>query len=194
MPTELIKNTLNPILITPFSKPYEQQVIDLIVGIQSGEFAVKISADDQPDLKIIKQYYQWGNGNFWIALDGEQVLGTISLCDIGNKQVALRKMFVKQGYRGQPLNIGQTLLDTALDWSKNRQLEQVFLGTVANYHAAHKFYEKNNFTRIDQTKLPAAFNIMEVDKLFYYLNITANHPTSHYREGANLTNVTDNYH
>jgi len=166
MPTKPIKKTLKPILITPFSKPYEQQVIDLIVGIQSGEFAVKICADDQPDLKNIKQYYQWGNGNFWIALDGEQVLGTISLCDIGNKQVALRKMFVKQGFRGQPLNIGQGLLNTALGWSKDRQLEQIFLGTVANYYAAHRFYEKNNFIRINQSKLPPTFNIMEVDKLF----------------------------
>ncbi|MBL4660314.1 MAG: GNAT family N-acetyltransferase [Alcanivoracaceae bacterium] len=172
MLTKALKQILTPILITPFSKQYEQQVIDLIVGIQSGEFAVEINADDQPDLKNIKQYYQWGNGNFWIALDGEEVLGTISLCDIGNKQVALRKMFVKQGFRGQPLNIGQNLLDTALNWSKDKLLEQVFLGTVANYHAAHKFYEKNNFIKIDQSKLPTAFNVMEVDKLFYYFNLT----------------------
>ena len=165
-----MKKTLNPIIITPFTTQYEQQVIALITGIQSGEFAVDISADDQPDLKSIKEYYQWGNGNFWIALDGEKVLGTISLCDIGNKQVALRKMFVKQGFRGQPLNIGQNLLDTAIKWSIEKQLKQVFLGTVPNYYAAHRFYEKNSFTRIDQSNLPSAFNIMEVDKFFYCLD------------------------
>ena len=59
--------------IVPFTKIYEQQVIELIVGIQSGEFGVKITAADQPDLKDIANFYQWGNGNFWIALSEKSV-------------------------------------------------------------------------------------------------------------------------
>jgi N-acetylglutamate synthase-like GNAT family acetyltransferase len=157
------------VIIVPFSGAYQQQVVDLILGIQAGEFGVSITVDDQPDLLDIGKYYQQDKGNFWLAVKGQKVVGTISLADIGNNQVALRKMFVKQGCRGKPLFIGQQLLDTATNWCKDRQIRQVYLGTVPHYYAAHKFYEKNGFMRIDKSQLPMAFQIMEVDKYFYRL-------------------------
>ncbi len=157
--------------IVPFTKIYEQQVIELIVGIQSGEFGVKITAADQPDLKDIANFYQWGNGNFWIALSENQVLGTVSLTDIGNHQVGLRKMFVKQGFRGQPYNIGQSLLDMALEWCVDRNIKQVFLGTVPHYYSAHRFYEKNGFIRLEKSELPSAFHLMDADKWFYWKSL-----------------------
>ena len=157
--------------ITPFTKEYEQQVIDLIVGIQSGEFGVNISAADQPDLKIISEFYQKGSGNFWIALQNNEVLGTISLTDIGNEQVGLRKMFVKNGYRGKPMNIGQKLMDTTVNWCIKHSIKQIFLGTVPTYYAAHRFYEKNGFTRLEKDELPKAFHLMDADKWFYYKNL-----------------------
>jgi len=49
-----------PIGIRPFSPVYEKQVIDLIVAIQRKEFDIPITADDQPDLKNIPEYYQKG--------------------------------------------------------------------------------------------------------------------------------------
>jgi len=162
---------MSEITIQPFTKPYQQQVIELIVGIQSGEFGVKITAEDQPDLKDIENYYQIGSGNFWIALEGTQVVGTISLLDIGNNQVALRKMFVAKPFRGKPLNIAQNLVDTTKSWCKSHCITDIFLGTVPAYHAAHRFYEKNGFTRIEPKSLPTKFPIMEVDKYFYWLII-----------------------
>jgi len=160
---------MSQIEIITFSAPYQQQVIDLIVGIQSGEFGVDITAEDQPDLKDIPNYYQTECGNFWIALDGTQVVGTISLLDIGNKQVALRKMFVADKYRGKPLNIAQNLVNSATTWSQSHSITDIFLGTVPAYHAAHRFYEKNGFKRIQPESLPANFPIMQVDKYFYWL-------------------------
>ncbi len=153
--------------ITTFTHEYQSQVIDLIVSIQAKEFAVSITADDQPDLKDINNYYQQNAGNFWIALEGDNVVGTIALADIGNQQGALRKMFVKQDYRGKPLLIGQQLIDTLLKSAKQNNLSDIFLGTVPSYHAAHRFYEKNGFERIKTEDLPINFQIMEVDKYFY---------------------------
>jgi hypothetical protein len=40
------------------------------------------------------------NGNFWVALYEGKVVGNISLLDIGNQQVALRKMFVEKEFQG----------------------------------------------------------------------------------------------
>ena len=157
--------------IVPFKKQYQQQVIDLIVGIQSGEFGVKITANDQPDLADIENFYQLGNGNFWLAVSENKVLGTISLVDIGNSQVGLRKMFVKKGYRGKPLNIGQKLMDTATQWCIERSIKQIYLGTVPTYYAAHRFYEKNGFSRLEKSELPKAFHLMNADKWFYFKNL-----------------------
>ena len=159
------------IIIIPFQKKYQQQVIDLIVGIQHGEFGVDITAEDQPDLKIIEKFYQKDKGNFWIALNGEEVVGTISLVDIGNYQVGLRKMFVKNGFRGKPGFIGQRLMDTAYDWCEEKGLKQIFLGTVPHYYSAHRFYEKNGFSRLEKNELPKAFHLMDADKWFYYKNL-----------------------
>ena len=155
------------ISITPFTLRYQQQVIDLIVSIQAKEYGVSITANDQPNLKDINNYYQKNAGNFWIALEGDEVVGTIALVDIGNQQGALRKMFVKQECRGKPLLIGQQLIDTLLETSQMHQIVEIFLGTVPNYYAAHRFYEKNGFERISESDLPNNFQIMGVDKYFY---------------------------
>ena len=162
---------MNNIVIVPFTIEYEQQVIDLIVSIQSGEFGVKITAQDQPDLKEIKAFYQINNGNFWIALNNNEVVGTISLVDIDNHQVGLRKMFVKKGFRGQPLTIGQNLMEVVFSWCKERHIKQIFLGTVPHYYAAHRFYEKNGFNRLEKSELPNNFHLMDADKWFYFKNL-----------------------
>ena len=143
----------------------------MIVGIQHGEFGVEITADDQPDLKDIRNFYQKDNGNFWIALNEKKVVGTISLVDIGNDQVGLRKMFVKNGFRGKPLNIGQQLMDTAYNWCTEKSIKQIFLGTVPHYYAAHRFYEKNGFNRLEKNQLPKAFHLMDADKWFYFKDL-----------------------
>ncbi len=80
---------------------WQASVADMIVHIQQEEYGIPITREQQPDLQDIAGFYQQGNGNFWLAYIGEQVVGTIALLDIGQQQVALRKMFVHQDYRGK---------------------------------------------------------------------------------------------
>src|SRR5262245_29040638 len=101
-----------PVSITPYTAADRDGVGALIVGIQRGEFGIQITYDQQPDLKDIPGFYQQGTGNFWVARSGSTVVGTISLKDIGNAQVALRKMFVDAAHRGREAGVAQTLLDT----------------------------------------------------------------------------------
>ena len=154
-------------LIRPFCMDDEQQVIDLIVSIQQREFNMPITADDQPDLRNIPDYYQKNRGNFWVALHNEDVFGTISLLDIGNGQSALRKMFVHQHYRGSDKGTARNLLKTLLYWTTSKRLREIYLGTTPQFLAAHRFYEKNGFTEISKKDLPKTFPIMEVDTKFY---------------------------
>lgn len=153
--------------IRPFCMDDEQQVVDLIVSIQQKEFYIPITAEDQPDLHDIPNYYQKNQGNFWVAFHNEDIVGTISLLDIGNGQSALRKMFVHQHYRGSEKGIARNLLKTLLDWAKLRRLREIYLGTTPYFLAAHRFYEKNGFTEISKKDLPNTFPVMKVDTKFY---------------------------
>ncbi|MCG8338179.1 MAG: GNAT family N-acetyltransferase [Proteobacteria bacterium] len=158
------------IKIVPFDPSFCDLIIELILAIQRNEFGIEITAADQPDLANISEFYQKGTGNFWVALEAETLVGTISLLDIGNNQVALRKMFVKKEYRGAPHNIAGLLLQTALSWAREQGVATIYLGTTPKFLAAHRFYEKNGFDLIPKESLPSAFPIMKVDTRFYFFN------------------------
>ncbi|MBP0600546.1 GNAT family N-acetyltransferase [Herbaspirillum sp. LeCh32-8] len=156
--------------IRPFSSEHAAGVVDVILPIQQQEFEIPITLEGQPDLNNIPGFYQKGNGNFWIALDGGKVVGTVSLLDIGNGQVALRKMFVAATHRGKEHGTAKRLLDGAVSWAKEKGVTQIYLGTTAKFLAAHRFYEKNGFRLVEKTELPQAFPVMVVDTRFYALD------------------------
>jgi N-acetylglutamate synthase-like GNAT family acetyltransferase len=161
------------IKVEAYTDPYKQQVMDLIVPIQQEEFNIPITAADQPDLQQIPTFYQNNNGNFWLAINDGRVVGTISLLDIGNRQGALRKMFVHKDYRGKEHGTGQLLLNTLFSWAKEKAYTEIYLGTTAKFLAAHRFYEKNNFEEVTVAELPASFPRMEVDVKFYRYEVSA---------------------
>lgn len=160
--------------IIEYKEEYSQEVIDLIVGIQHDELGVGITADDQPDLKSIRSFYQKGNGNFWMAKVGNEITGTIALIDIHNSEVALRKMFVHPDYRGKNKGIAQALINMVLEWCGKKRVKAIYLGTIDIMKAAHRFYEKNGFKRIVKQDLPVNFPVMKVDNVFYKFSFTEN--------------------
>lgn len=151
----------------PYTPAYQQGIIDLILPIQREEFGLPVTIAAQPDLLAIPDVYQRGAGQFWVALDGADVVGTIALLDIGLQQVALRKMFVRASHRGAELGVAKALLKTALQWSREKNLRDIYLGTTAYFHAAHRFYEKNGFIEIAANELPDNFSAMQIDTKFY---------------------------
>jgi GNAT superfamily N-acetyltransferase len=153
--------------IRPFVPGDASAVAAVIVPIQQREFGIPITLQAQPDLADIAGFYQHGNGNFWVAEADEGIVGTIGLLDIGNREVALRKMFVTAAFRGPAQGVAQGLLDRALAWCGERGVTDVYLGTTAAFLAAHRFYEKNGFVALDRSSLPAAFPVMRVDTKFY---------------------------
>lgn len=150
-----------------YTDDHKAKVAELILHIQTTEFGIPITLDLQPDLDNIPAFYQTNNGNFWIAKMDNEIIGTISLLDIGDHKGALRKMFVSKNYRGQEWGVGQKLLNTLLDWAKNKEFKKIFLGTTEKFIAAQRFYEKNGFTAIKKQELPVTFPVMEVDVKFY---------------------------
>lgn len=157
--------------IRPFQKHDQQQVVQLILSIQTQEFDIPITLADQPDLQSIVGFYQRQDGNFWVAVYENQVVGTIALLDLGKSLGALRKMFVHPDFRGREWGTAQKLLDGLLSWAQTRRLSEVYLGTTAQFLAAHRFYERNGFKPVEVAALPAAFPVLAVDTRFYVFQV-----------------------
>jgi N-acetylglutamate synthase-like GNAT family acetyltransferase len=155
--------------VVPFTRALQDDVVELILTIQQVEFGFDIRAEDQPDLLDVEDFYQTGAGGFWVALVDGKPAGTIALRDIGERQGALRKMFVKVAYRGREHAVAETLLRTLLQSARAGGIEEVFLGTTEKFLAAHRFYEKHGFVRVVPRELPAAFPRMALDTRFYKL-------------------------
>ncbi len=157
--------------ILPFEARDREEVVALILPIQREEFGISITAADQPDLEMIRAFYQSGRGGFWVAKAGGAVVGTIGLKDIGGGQAALRKMFVAPAYRGAPAHTAARLLATLLDHARRQGLQEVILGTTEAFLAAHRFYEKHGFRPVAAEALPTSFPRMAVDTRFYALTL-----------------------
>ena len=162
-----------PILVRPYAQEHQAGVLDVILPIQQQEYGIAITGEDQPDLFRIESFYQTGQGNFWVALHDQQVVGTIALLDIGANKAALRKMFVAQDYRGPAYGTASRLLHTLLQWAREQGLEEIYLGTTPQFVAAHRFYEKHGFQLVPREELPAAFPVMVVDDRFYKYVVSA---------------------
>lgn len=145
----------------------------LILPIQQQEFALPVTAADQPDLDDIDGFYRRGAGEFWVAAaDSGRVVGSIALLDLSSQPGgaglgAIRKMFVAADQRGSGL--AQSLLDKLIDHAREAGLTALWLGTTEKFRAAHRFYERNGFAVVNAADLPAAFPRMAVDNRFYRL-------------------------
>ncbi|HET6951577.1 MAG TPA: GNAT family N-acetyltransferase [Acidimicrobiales bacterium] len=152
--------------IRPWTPDDRAAVLALILDVQRNEFDLPITADDQPDLADVDGFYRGAGGEFWVAVDGTTRVGTIATLDIGDGRLVLRKLFVARSHRGDA-GLGGRLLATLLAWAGRRSADSIWLGTTAVMTAAHRFYEKHGFARVDATELPAAFPRMAVDTVFY---------------------------
>ena len=153
--------------IRPFAVDDADAVLSVILPIQREEFGIDITADAQPDLRVIPDFYQSGKGQFWVAVKDGAIVGTVGLKDIGNNQAALRKMFVAAEVRGREHGVAARLLDRLFAHARDADLTDIFLGTTDKFVAAHRFYEKNGFTEIAKSALPRSFPLMAVDSKFY---------------------------
>ena len=154
------------------SDKYSQQAVNLILPIQQIEFGVPVTLEEQPDLTMIDEFYIQPGGGFWGAFLNGELVGTLALVNTGHASGAIRKMFVKKEYRGKELSIAQQLLETLLAFAKTKGMKDLYLGSVDQMKAAHRFYERNGFQKIAKDKLPPYYPRMSADTVFYHLSLT----------------------
>ena len=149
--------------IMEFTSNYQSKAKKFILGILSEEF--QLGHIKRPDLDAISNFYQTKKSNFWIAVSGRKIIGTIALLDYGRNGY-LKRMYVDKKYRG--FGIAKDLLSTVLKYSKSEGFKKIYLGTFKEMKSAKKFYLKNNFKKIKS--LPKEMPNLG-DGIFYRLTL-----------------------
>ena len=85
----------------------------------------------------------------WVALHGDEVVGSVALRPIAAREVELKRMYLRPAFRGR--GIGQRLLDIALLWAREHGIERIVLDTTEEMAAARRLYERNGFARFADT-------------------------------------------
>ena len=150
--------------ISHYQKKHKEGVSILIAEI-STEFTEPISLPNASSKKRIIDKY-------WVAEKDGLVVGTIGIIRLEDKNAILKSMFVKKEYRDKKNGVSRSLLQIAINWSRKEQITNILLGTMTQFEAAHKFYEKNNFHAIEKTQLPIDFINNPIDDIFYKFDLS----------------------
>ena len=129
-----------------FEDKYKQQVIEFWIKICVEEFGFK---EWEKDIKNMDNYtYKQNGGNFWIAIKNEEVIGTISLQNLGQGEGLLKAMYVHYGYRNK--KIASKLMEILLEFAKENHYKKIKLDTYKEFIAAIRFYEQTGFERKEE--------------------------------------------
>lgn len=155
--------------IAPYRDTDHDAVVKLVLDIQQQEFGANATYEGQADLRNPSGFFRSRGGEIWVARVGGETVGTVAIIDFGGRRGSLRKMFVRADMRGPRLGIADRLLDKLLDWARQRDMTAIYLDTSDAFHAAHRFYEKRGFERVDKEEMPADFPAMSGASRFYRL-------------------------
>lgn len=82
----------------------------------------------------------------WIVVDGDDVVGSVALRELGDGTVLLKRMYLRPAARGQ--GTGKQLLRVALGWAREHGVRRIRLDTSERMVAAQRLYEAHGFRRI----------------------------------------------
>ena len=149
--------------IVPFQK-FHQQGIDKLMESIVQEFAEQIYS---PASKKITEAALLPGRTYWVAVIDDKVIGTVGFISLPNACGALKSMMLDKAYRSDKRQIAQLLLQTVTDHAIQLHIKWLYLGTMAQFAAAQRFYEKQGFVRTDESELPENFPSNPVDTVFY---------------------------
>jgi GNAT superfamily N-acetyltransferase len=144
--------------IIPFKNNHQSEINAMITEIAQ-EFELPISNKKKSSSQPLD--------NYWVAFNQTEVIGTIGVIKMDTNYAILKNMFVKKEFRGATFGISQMLLEKVYDWCLTENINSIYLGTMNQFKAAQKFYEKNEFQKIMDNELPLSFNANPIDTVFY---------------------------
>ncbi len=133
--------------IKEFENRYNEEVNNFIISVFVEEYGFEECRKELEEQNN-NEYIQNGGG-LWIAVDeDDNVIGTIGLKKHNEKEVELKKLYVRKDYRSKGLS--KELYNIMLEKSKHDKFDRIFLGTYDKLETAINFYLKRGFSPIDE--------------------------------------------
>lgn len=145
--------------IVEYDPKYQEGIVSLIYTTLEelgSHFDPRLPIDE--DLMRIREVYN-GRGRFWVALDGDTLIGTVAIRKVSQDTAELKRMFVDRKHRGK--RIGLALLNHAMQFARTAGYREVQLDTSPLMHRAHRFYEQYGFQKTGE----------EGQKFYYLLSL-----------------------
>ena len=145
------------IKIVEYQKEHQVGINEMMINI-SLEFEHDIVSKDPSHTLSIPDIY-------WIALYNDTVIGTVGL-SLNSGYAILKRMMLQKKFRGKEIGLSNKLLEIAMSYCSTHQISDVYLGTMIQFKAAQRFYNKHGFHQIQDQALPSDFIVNPLDSLF----------------------------
>ncbi len=115
-------------------------------------FGLFFEAKVATELSGFLQRYDKNRDSFWTILVNDHVEGSISIDGIHaeNQGAHLRWFIISEIFWGQGL--GKRLINTAINFCRNRAYEKIYLWTFEGLDTAKHLYEKSGFKLVENRK------------------------------------------
>ncbi len=134
--------------ITEYNEKYNQDINDFVISIYVKEYGFKEHEDIVRNINN-NTYIEQG-GNFWIAFDNEEIIGTIAIWKHDEKNAEIKRLYIKKEYRGQGLSYA--LYEKVIQYCKENKFKKIFVGTHNKLERAIQFYLKKGFQEIEDKR------------------------------------------
>jgi len=133
-------------LIKAFSVADALQVRLMVLEILAGE-GFQYDPLKDSDLEDIPDFYLKGGGAFFVAVDGDEIVGSSAVRMVGSGRCEVKRIYVKSNHRSK--GIGTALLLKALDFAEQK-CSLATLKTDLYLDDAIRLYLKNGFLIIKE--------------------------------------------
>ncbi|OGW69297.1 MAG: hypothetical protein A2036_00570 [Omnitrophica bacterium GWA2_50_21] len=133
------------ILIRPASSADDKSVKDLIMAILEKEFPAEERTFFGNDIQNVSKTYAGDGDRFFVACDGDQIVGTTGIKREDERNALLRRIFVRDDYRGK--RIAFQLIQNAIEFCKKRGYDEVIFKTTSRMQNAINLCEANGFIK-----------------------------------------------
>jgi ribosomal protein S18 acetylase RimI-like enzyme len=117
-------------------------------------------------IQKLEELYLLPGRHYWLALSEETVMGSVGIVVI-NDYAVLKSLFVTKEFRGKEKGVANSLMETATAKAKEEGCRKIYLGTMEQFKAARRFYEKQGYEEVTGQELPDDYPHNVLDKVFF---------------------------
>ncbi len=117
----------------------------LIERILKQEFPSESQAYPTQDIEDVTRSYGNLGEAFFVAIDGEKVIGTVGIKREDDRTAFLRRLFVSTEYRGK--KIGEKLVERAIQFCTEVGYDEIVFKTTSTMERALRLCKKKGFVQ-----------------------------------------------